>query len=299
MLNEGRFGGRAMEIKITSLDHIYMPNSPFEHKALTNINLHIESGMFVAIIGHTGSGKSTIVQHLNGLLKPSSGMVQIGDKFFIEAGKKNKQLQQLRRAVGMVFQYPEHQLFDETVEKDIAFGPLNFGCKEKEAYERVRNVLPLVNLDESILQKSPFDLSGGQKRRVAIAGVLASQPRVLVLDEPTAGLDPIGRRQIMELFLHLHHQEKLTTVLVTHNMEFAATYADLVVVMEKGSIYKQGTPREVFSNREELIKIGLDVPETIQLALLIEKKFNKQLPSNLFTIKDLVKSISELMNGEC
>ncbi|MCT8136464.1 energy-coupling factor ABC transporter ATP-binding protein [Anaerobacillus sp. CMMVII] len=286
-----------MEIKITNLEHIYMPKTPFEHRALTNVNIHIKSGQFVAIIGHTGSGKSTIVQHLNGLLKPTSGSVQIG-QLLIEANKKNKELKQLRKNVGMVFQYPEHQLFDETVEKDIAFGPINFGVSKEEAFRLVKEVLPLVNLDESVLQKSPFDLSGGQKRRVAIAGVLASKPRVLVLDEPTAGLDPIGRKQMMELFLSLHKQEKVTTVLVTHNMEFAAMYADLVIVMDKGQVFMQGTPAEVFKSRQQLNEIGLDVPETVQLVQMLEEQFNTKLSANIFTKEQLVVAITQLLNGE-
>nr|WP_261176898.1 energy-coupling factor ABC transporter ATP-binding protein [Anaerobacillus sp. CMMVII] len=274
-----------------------MPKTPFEHRALTNVNIHIKSGQFVAIIGHTGSGKSTIVQHLNGLLKPTSGSVQIG-QLLIEANKKNKELKQLRKNVGMVFQYPEHQLFDETVEKDIAFGPINFGVSKEEAFRLVKEVLPLVNLDESVLQKSPFDLSGGQKRRVAIAGVLASKPRVLVLDEPTAGLDPIGRKQMMELFLSLHKQEKVTTVLVTHNMEFAAMYADLVIVMDKGQVFMQGTPAEVFKSRQQLNEIGLDVPETVQLVQMLEEQFNTKLSANIFTKEQLVVAITQLLNGE-
>ncbi len=286
-----------MEIKIKNLDHVYMPKTPFEQRALSNINLHIRSGMFVAIIGHTGSGKSTVIQHLNGLLKPSSGIVQVGE-FVMEASKKNKNLKELRKAVGMVFQYPEHQLFDETVEKDIAFGPINFGFSKKEAYLRVREILPLLDLPEDVLQKSPFDLSGGQKRRVAIAGVLASKPRVLVLDEPTAGLDPIGRTKIMELFQTLHNKEGLTTILVTHNMEYAAMYADLVVVMDKGQVLKQGTPEEVFRAPEDLRKIGLDVPETVQLALMLEERFKTRLPPSLFTKENLVEAITQLVNGE-
>jgi energy-coupling factor transport system ATP-binding protein len=286
-----------MEIKITNLEHIYMPKTPFEHRALTNVNLHIKTGQFVAIIGHTGSGKSTIVQHINGLLKPTAGSVQVGDVLIV-ANKKNKQLKQLRQTVGMVFQYPEHQLFDETVEKDIAFGPINFGCEKVEAFKRVKEILPLVKLDESILQKSPFDLSGGQKRRVAIAGVLASKPRILVLDEPTAGLDPIGRKQMMELFLSLHKEERLTTVLVTHNMEFAAMYADLIVVMDKGKVYMQGSPEEIFKSQEQLNKIGLDVPQTVQLASMLEKQFKMTLPSTLFTNELLADAIAELLIRE-
>ncbi len=286
-----------MEIKIKNLEHVYMPNTPFEHQALTNINLNIKSGQFVAIIGHTGSGKSTIVQHLNGLLKPTKGSIQIGD-IVIEANKKNKDFKKLRQLVGMVFQYPEHQLFDETVEKDIAFGPLNFGFTKEEAFKKVLDVLPLVKLGNEVLQKSPFDLSGGQKRRVAIAGVLVSKPRVLVLDEPTAGLDPVGRKQMMELFTTLHKKEKLTTVLVTHNMEFAAMYADLVVVMDRSNIWMQGTPEEIFKSPEKLKEIGLNVPETVQLAMMLEENFKTELPKNLFTKESLLNSITMLLEKE-
>lgn len=286
-----------MEIKITNLEHTYMPKTPFEHKALNGINLHIKSGQFVAIIGHTGSGKSTIIQHLNGLLKPTKGSVQIGD-FLIDANKKNKHLKLLRHLVGMVFQYPEHQLFDETVEKDIAFGPKNFGISKEEITKRIKAVLPLVGLDETILQKSPFDLSGGQKRRAAIAGVLASKPKVLVLDEPTAGLDPIGRKQMMELFVALHKQDKLTTILVTHNMELAAMYADLVVVMDKGKILIKGTPNEIFKTPDLLQVVGLDVPETVQFSHLLQERFNRDVATNVFTIESVVAQIKDLMEKE-
>ncbi|OIJ21648.1 energy-coupling factor transporter ATPase [Anaerobacillus alkalidiazotrophicus] len=283
-----------MEITIKNLDHTYMPGTPFEHEALKGINLHIESGKFVAIIGHTGSGKSTIVQHLNGLLKPTSGSIQIGE-YLIEANKKNKDISKLRKHVGVVFQYPEHQLFDETVESDIAFGPLNFGLSKEQVQKRVAEVIPLVNLSEDVLKKSPFDLSGGQKRRVAIAGVLASKPHVLVLDEPTAGLDPLGRTQMMELFVTLHKAEKLTTILVTHNMEFAAMYADVVVVMDKGKILLQGSPEEIFNSKDLLKQIGLDVPQTVQMAMMLEERFDIKLPKHLFTNEKLVEAIVKLL----
>ena len=286
-----------MEIKFKNLSHTYMINTPFEHRALNDINLHIKSGQFVAIIGHTGSGKSSLIQHMNGLLLPTSGSIQVGD-FLIEAKKKNKQLKQLRQLVGMVFQYPEHQLFDETVEKDISFGPINFGCSIEDAKKRVREVLPLVGLSEDVLTTSPFDLSGGQKRRVAIAGVLASKPKLLILDEPTAGLDPIGRTTMMELFLRLHQEEKLTTVLVTHNMEFAAEYADYVIVMDKGTVFMEGTPEEVFQSPKELQEIGLDLPEALHLASLIEKKFQVKLSGPLLKNENVVKAIAALFDTE-
>lgn len=286
-----------MEIKIKNLNHVYMPNTPFEHHALKDINIHINSGQFVAIIGHTGSGKSTIVQHINGLLKPTSGSIEV-DNILIDSKKKNKQIKQLRKNVGMVFQYPEHQLFDETVEKDIAFGPLNFGDTKEVALQKVKEVVPLVQLSDDLLQKSPFELSGGQKRRVAIAGVLVSKPSVLILDEPTAGLDPIGRKQMMELFHSLHKREKLTTILVTHSMEYAAMYANKIIVMNNGEVFMQGSPKEIFISAERLRKIGLDIPDTLQLALMVEKKFNVKLPNDLFSNESVIEAITMLLEKE-
>ncbi|MCD8500869.1 MAG: energy-coupling factor transporter ATPase, partial [Bacillaceae bacterium] len=247
-----------------------------------------------AIIGHTGSGKSTLVQHINGLLRPTSGSITIGDTT-VTAKKKGNKLSELRRIVGMVFQYPEHQLFDETVEKDISFGPNNFGFSEEIISKRIKEILPLVGLQESLLTKSPFDLSGGQKRRVAIAGVLASKPKVLILDEPTAGLDPVGRRQIMDLFQQLHHQEKLTTILVTHNMAYAAKYADRIVVMDNGEITALGTPNQVFASVEYLQQLGLDIPQSLQFQKKIEQKFSVKLTEALLTEEQLIKAIVHLV----
>ncbi len=283
-----------MEIVIKNLEHIYMKKTPFEKKALDKINLHIKSGEYIAIIGHTGSGKSTLVQHINGLLRPTSGSITIGDTT-VTAKKKGNKLSELRRIVGMVFQYPEHQLFDETVEKDISFGPNNFGFSEEIISKRIKEILPLVGLQESLLTKSPFDLSGGQKRRVAIAGVLASKPKVLILDEPTAGLDPVGRRQIMDLFQQLHHQEKLTTILVTHNMAYAAKYADRIVVMDNGEITALGTPNQVFASVEYLQQLGLDIPQSLQFQKKIEQKFSVKLTEALLTEEQLIKAIVHLV----
>lgn len=279
-----------MEIKIEGLEHRYMPQTPFEHLALQKMNVTIPSGQFVAIIGQTGSGKSTFVQHLNGLLKPTAGTVQIGD-YTIQAGEKKPPLRQLRKKVGMVFQYPEHQLFEETVEKDICYGPINFGMSEQEAKQKARDVLPRVGLTEDVLHKSPFDLSGGQMRRVAIAGMLAMEPDVLILDEPTAGLDPRGRKDIMDMFYHLHQERSLTTILVTHSMEDAARYADEIIVMDKGNVVMQGEPADIFSQADVVTQIGLEVPETVLLMQKIERKFDVTLSRTAYTTEALVDEV--------
>lgn len=265
-----------MEIKTKHLEYTYQKNSPFEKRALIDINITIPHHSYTAVIGHTGSGKSTLLQHLNGLLQPTGGEIQIGD-FVIRSDKKKKGLKALRKKVGIVFQFPEHQLFEETVEKDICFGPMNFGVPEQEAKLRAKEALKLVGLSEEYLERSPFDLSGGQMRRIAIAGVLAMQPEVLVLDEPTAGLDPRGRTEIMEMFYSLYKNYGLSIVLVTHSMEDASKYADYIIVMHKGSVYKHGTPREIFDKPEELIKLGLDVPESIRFQLKLEKRLGIQI----------------------
>lgn len=225
--------------------------TPFERLALYDINASIKEGSYVAVIGHTGSGKSTLLQHLNGLLKPTKGQISLGSTV-IQAGKKNKDLKKLRKKVGIVFQFPEHQLFEETVLKDISFGPMNFGVKKEDAEQKAREMLQLVGLSEELLDRSPFELSGGQMRRVAIAGVLAMDPEVLVLDEPTAGLDPRGRKEIMDMFYELHQRGNLTTILVTHSMEDAAAYADEMIVMHKGTIQASGSPRDLFLKGEEM-----------------------------------------------
>ncbi len=234
-----------MDISLQQVEHRYQQGTPFERLAIQNVSINIPSGSFMAIIGHTGSGKSTVLQHLNALLRPTKGRVMIGDRT-IEANKKEKNLRAIRQKVGIVFQFPEHQLFDETVEKDICFGPMNFGVTETVAKARAREAIRQVGLSEEILTKSPFDLSGGQMRRVAIAGVLAMEPDVIVLDEPTAGLDPRGRKEIMEMFYRLHQERSLSTILVTHSMEDAARFADQIFIMHKGEVYKQGTPGRNF-----------------------------------------------------
>ncbi|MGA9288139.1 MAG: energy-coupling factor ABC transporter ATP-binding protein [Anaerobacillus sp.] len=286
-----------MDITIKELEHSYNRGTPFERKALKNINLSIASGTFQSIIGHTGSGKSTLIQHLNGLLKPTAGKIQIGD-FVIQAGEKEKRLKALRKNVGIVFQYPEHQLFEETIEKDIIFGPLNFGVSEEEAKQRAARLIKQVGLDESYLERSPFDLSGGQMRRVAIAGVLAMKPSILILDEPTAGLDPRGRREIMGLFYRLHQEEGLTTILVTHSMEDAARYSDNIVIMEKGGIALQGEPEEIFADSDALKALSLDVPETVQFIHRLEERFHRNLPQSVFTLDAAVNAALSILQKE-
>lgn len=282
-----------MDIIFKNVAHKYQPNTPFERIALYDLDFTIPSGKFVAIIGHTGSGKSTIIQHLNALLKPTDGSIQIGERT-IHAKKKDKDLKDIRKRVGVVFQFPEHQLFEETVEKDICFGPTNFGMPLDEAKARAKELVQLVGLPLEVLEKSPFDLSGGQMRRVAIAGILAMDPEVLVLDEPTAGLDPRGRKEIMGLVTRLHKEKNLTTVLVTHSMEDAASYADEIVVMNQGTIVMKGSPKEVFNRQDELSQFGLDVPEPLAFMMKLEQKLGILLPDKAVTFDEAVEQIKRL-----
>lgn len=283
-----------MDISLQDVEYRYQVNTPFERLAIKNVSIDIPSGTFLAIIGHTGSGKSTVLQHLNALLKPTEGKVIVGDKV-ITADKKQKNLKEVRQKVGIVFQFPEHQLFEETVEKDICFGPINFGVSEEEAKERARAAIQQVGLPENILSKSPFDLSGGQMRRVAIAGVLAMEPDVIVLDEPTAGLDPRGRKEIMDMFFQLHQNRGLSTVLVTHSMEDASRYADQIVIMHNGKLYEKGTPKEIFSSPEGLLKLGLDVPEVVRFQQKIETTFNTRFSKTCLSIEELTEEVSALV----
>ncbi len=280
-----------MDILLREVGYSYAKDTPFEKRALTNVSLHIPSGSYTAIIGHTGSGKSTVLQHLNALLKPTEGSVLIGERK-IEAGVKAKNLRDVRRQVGIVFQFPEQQLFDETVLKDIMFGPMNYGVSEEEASRRAHELVEQLGLPPEVLAKSPFDLSGGQMRRVAIAGVLAMEPDVLVLDEPTAGLDPRGRREIMDLFHQLHIQKGLTTVLVTHSMEDAARYADNVAIMHNGRCVVTGEPAEIFSNEEQLLDYRLEPPRTIRLQQKFEEKMGIKLDVISLTEEALAKNIA-------
>ena len=260
-----------MDICFKQVGFAYQAGTPFEMRALHDISFSIEEGSYVAIIGHTGSGKSTILQHLNALLKPTEGVVELGEKT-IDSTTGNKDLKPLRKKVGIVFQFPEAQLFEETVEKDIAFGPKNFGVSEEEALKIAAEVVKTVGLPEDVLKKSPFDLSGGQMRRVAIAGVLAMKPEVLVLDEPTAGLDPKGRFEMMEMFYKLHKEQNLTIVLVTHQMNDVSDYANHVVVIEAGSVVKEGAPKEVFEDASWLLEKQLGVPTTLAFVEKLKSK---------------------------
>lgn len=250
-------------IVFNNVDHIYNAGSPFAVSALKNVNLSIPKGKITAIIGHTGSGKSTLIQHLNVLLRPTHGTVKIND-VEITADSKNKNLKALRKQVSVVFQFPESQLFEETVLKDVMFGPLNFDVSEEEAERIAREKLSLVGLPENLYDRSPFDLSGGQMRRVAIAGVLALEPSVLVLDEPTAGLDPAGQKYMLEMFVNLHREQNITLVLVTHQMEDVALYADNVIVMENGTVVKTGEPLEIFKDEDKLETLQLSLPHSLQ-----------------------------------
>ncbi|GGI65064.1 energy-coupling factor ABC transporter ATP-binding protein [Enterococcus alcedinis] len=281
-----------MDIRFEKVSFTYQPNSPFEQRVLHDIDLVVKEGCYTALVGHTGSGKSTLVQHLNALLKPTAGKVQIGERT-ITPETNNKNLKPIRQKVGIVFQFPESQLFEETVARDIAFGPQNFGVPEEEAKVLAAKTLKMVGLDESYLERSPFDLSGGQMRRVAIAGVLAMEPEVLVLDEPTAGLDPQGRKEMMEMFARLHKENNITIVLVTHLMDDVADYADFVYVLEKGTVVKQGTPRDVFQEVEWLQAKQLGVPTATAFAQkLVDKGFTfNQLP---LTSTELAEMLVEL-----
>lgn len=285
-----------MDISLQQVEYRYQANSPFERLAIQDVSIDIPSGTYLAIIGHTGSGKSTILQHLNAILKPTKGKVVLGERV-VTNEKKQKNLKEIRKRVGIVFQFPEHQLFEETVEKDICFGPMNFGVSEEDAKARAKIAIKQVGLSEEILEKSPFDLSGGQMRRVAIAGVLAMDPDVIVLDEPTAGLDPRGRKEIMEMFYQLHKDRNLSTVLVTHSMEDASQYADQIVIMHQGQVFKKGTPREIFNSPEGLIGLGLDVPEVVRFQQKVEETFHIKLNKTCITVDELTGEIELLFKG--
>ncbi len=284
-----------MDILLKQVGYSYAKDTPFEKRALTDVTLPIPSGSYTAVIGHTGSGKSTVLQHLNALLQPTEGIVQIGERT-IEAGKKAKNLREVRKKVGIVFQFPEQQLFDETVLKDIMFGPLNFGVPEDEARRRAIALVEQLGLPAEVLEKSPFDLSGGQMRRVAIAGVLAMEPDVLVLDEPTAGLDPRGRREIMELFYRLHVEKNLTTVLVTHSMEDAARYADSVSIMHGGKCVATGDVRDVFADEEQLRDYRLELPRTVHMQRAFEAKSGIKLGELALTEELLSQLIAKALS---
>lgn len=282
-----------MSIKISNLTHVYMPGSPFEKKALDDVSLEINDGQFVALIGHTGSGKSTLIQHMNGLLKPTSGEIIVDDK---NITNKEIKLSDVRKKVGIVFQYPEYQLFEETIEKDIEFGPRNLGLSDEEISIRVKKAMKMVGLDfETYKDKSPFELSGGQKRRVAIAGVVAMEPKVLILDEPTAGLDPKGRDEILGQIKKLHDEYNMTIILVSHSMEDVARVADRILVMNKGKCVLDGKPYEVFKEIDTLENIGLAAP---QITYLVRELRNRgfNITDDIFTVEDAKKAILKILN---
>lgn len=286
-----------MSIKIENLVHVYMPKSPFEKVALNNVNIEINEGEFVALIGHTGSGKSTLIQHMNGLLKPTSGRIIVDGEDITKQGVK---LTDIRKKVGLVFQYPEYQLFEETIEKDIEFGPRNLGLSDEEITKRVKKSMEMVGLDyDTYRNKSPFDLSGGQKRRVAIAGVIAMEPKILILDEPTAGLDPKGRDDILNQIKILHDEYKMTIILVSHSMEDVGKLAERIIVMNKGEVALEGSPSKVFKEVETLENIGLAVPQvTYLMRELRNRGFN--VSDEVYTIKqgkeELLRILKEVKN---
>ena len=270
-----------------------MPGSPFETKALDDVSLKIEDGEFIGVIGHTGSGKSTLIAYMDALERAKEGHVFVNG---VDLGASGVNLTQIRREVGLVFQYPEYQLFEETVGQDVAFGPKNLGLPEAEIAASVKRALALVGLDERIAQASPFALSGGQKRRVAIAGVLAMEPNVLILDEPTAGLDPYGRDYILNL-VKTWHDKGRTIIMVSHSMEDVARLADRIFVMNHGKLEMQGTPDEIFSKEEHLRAIGLDVPQVTSLAGRLNA-LGFDLPGNIHTMDDMEKALCAALGGE-
>lgn len=284
-----------MSIIIKNLSHVYMPKTPFESLALDDITLELEEGKFYALIGHTGSGKSTLIQHLNGLLKPTSGHIWVDGADITD---KKTVMSEIRKKVGLVFQYPEYQLFEETIEKDIAFGPTNLGLNEEEILKRVKRAMEMVGLDyEEYKDLSPFEISGGQKRRVAIAGVVAMEPSVLILDEPIAGLDPRGRDAILNQIKKLHEEYGQTVVLVTHSMEDVAEIAEEVIVMSNAKVIMKGTPREVFTKIDMLEEVGLGAPEITYLMRELKRK-GIPVREDIFTVKEAKEEIMAYLKKE-
>ncbi len=281
-------------IRVENLTHTYGENTPFCRSAVKDVNMEIMEGEFLGVIGHTGSGKSTLIQHLNGLLRPTSGRILLGDRDIWEDPKK---IRDVRFRVGLVFQYPEYQLFEETVYKDVAFGPKNMGLDEKEIDRRVRAALAFSGLGEELLEKSPFDLSGGQKRRgLAIAGVIAMEPEVLILDEPSAGLDPAGRRSLLENIRAYHREKGTTVVMVSHSMDEVAENVDRIVVLANAGVVMSGTPHEVFSRAQELMDVGLNVPQVTQVAMELKRR-GVDIDPAVYTVADLRAGLAALKGG--
>ncbi len=281
-----------MSLRIEHLNYIYSEGTAFERHALKDINLEIPDGQFIGIIGHTGSGKSTLTQLLNGLLKASSGTIYADGKSIYEEGFD---MRAHRSRIGLVFQYPEHQLFEVTVLDDVRFGPRNLGLSEEETLERAKTALAQVGLDESFYEKSPFELSGGQKRRAAIAGILAMHPKVLILDEPTAGLDPKGRDEILGLAAQLHRERKITVILVSHSMEDVANYVERIIVMNKGAVMYDDTPSGVFVHYKELEKVGLAAPQVTYVMNAL-KEAGIDVDTSVTTLKEAAEQIRSILS---
>ena len=285
-----------MSISVQNITHIYNKGLPNEFRALDDVSFDIGDGEFVGIIGHTGSGKSTLLMHLNGLLKPDSGTIIVDDTDITRPGTS---MVEIRKRVGLVFQYPEYQLFEETVAKDVAFGPAHLDLTEEEIEERVREALDLVGLDyEEVKDKSPFDFSGGQKRRIAIAGVIAMRPQVLILDEPVAGLDPGTHKDILEMIKRIHAADpKNIIILVSHNMNDVAEYADQVLVMNKGKLVMKGSPGEIYSRDKELMEIGLDIPDLTTLGNHL-REAGIHVPKDTFTLDSMASALEYALRPE-
>lgn len=282
-------------IETRGLTHVYGVGTPFEHVALDNVNFRVERGEFLGIIGHTGSGKSTLIQHLNGLLKPTSGQILIDGQDLYQS---KEFLRKTRFRVGLVFQYPEYQLFEETVYRDIAFGPKNMGLDEKEIDRRVREAAGFVGIPEDALQKSPFDLSGGQKRRVAIAGVIAMEPEVLILDEPTAGLDPRGSAEILKNIEDFRKAHNAAVVMVSHSMEDVARLTDRIVVINDSHIAMEGVAKDIFARAEELLAMGLDVPQITRLFLRL-RELGLDVDPSVYTVEQAMGQLLRGREGVC
>ena len=283
-----------MELFVNNLSHTYSKGTAFEKTALKNVSFTVDEGSFTGIIGHSGSGKSTLVQHLNGLIKVQEGEIKIGNRVL---NSQKSDTKGLCFQVGVVFQYPEQQLFADTVYNDIAFGPKNMGLSEKEIELRVNTATELVGLSKDLFDKSPFMISGGQKRRVAIAGVIAMEPDILVLDEPTAGLDPKGRDEILKAITKVHKQMNMSVVLVSHSMEDVSNYCEKLIVMNKGEVYLQGTREEVFEKTDELKKIGLSSPAVTVMAQRLKKEYNIDLGEKIYTVDDVFEAIKNKLKG--
>ena len=280
-------------LKIEHLSHIYSAGTPFEKKAVDDVSFSAQRGEFIGLIGHTGSGKSTLIQHFNGLLKPTSGKIYINGEDIFQSKEMTRAA---RFAVGLVFQYPEYQLFEETVYADVAFGPKNMGLDKDEIDRRVRENCRIVGLSEDVLDKSPFELSGGQKRRVALAGIFAMEPEVMVLDEPMAGLDPAGCADVFRFIKEYHEKHGTTILFVTHSMEYAAQMSERIIVMDHGHILMDGTPADIFSRSEELIEAGLDVPQVTQVFLELKKRGLPVDPS-VYTVEQAAAQLKALKGG--